>query len=94
TGDRPYVCDHDGCNRSFTQSGALSIHKRTHTKVKPYVCDQCNQFFTHSSAFTVHKRIHTGERPYVCGLDGCNRSFIQSTHLTRHRRTQHNRKDE
>ncbi|MTI11499.1 hypothetical protein E1189_00005, partial [Sansalvadorimonas verongulae] len=28
TGDRPFVCNQDGCNWSFTQSTHLNKHKR------------------------------------------------------------------
>ncbi|MTI11696.1 hypothetical protein E1189_01090, partial [Sansalvadorimonas verongulae] len=31
TGDRPFVCHFDGCNKPFTTSGQLTSHKRIHT---------------------------------------------------------------
>ncbi|MTI11611.1 hypothetical protein E1189_00640, partial [Sansalvadorimonas verongulae] len=29
TGERPYTCDFDGCNRSFTRLSHLTRHKLT-----------------------------------------------------------------
>ncbi|MTI11514.1 hypothetical protein E1189_00100, partial [Sansalvadorimonas verongulae] len=29
TGDKPFVCNFDGCNQSFNQPGNLTKHKRT-----------------------------------------------------------------
>ncbi|MTI11597.1 hypothetical protein E1189_00540 [Sansalvadorimonas verongulae] len=34
TGERPYVCDQDGCNKAFTTSSHLTKHKRTHRNVR------------------------------------------------------------
>eukprot|EP00826_Nyctotherus_ovalis_P061582 TRINITY_DN8779_c0_g3_i1.p1 TRINITY_DN8779_c0_g3~~TRINITY_DN8779_c0_g3_i1.p1 ORF type:complete len:167 (+),score=14.61 TRINITY_DN8779_c0_g3_i1:268-768(+) len=30
TGERPYVCKHPGCGKSFRQSGKFSLHKKSH----------------------------------------------------------------
>lgn len=34
TGDRPYVCPFDGCNKKFAQSTNLKSHILTHAKSK------------------------------------------------------------
>jgi uncharacterized Zn-finger protein len=34
TGDRPYVCPFDGCNKKFAQSTNLKSHILTHAKAK------------------------------------------------------------
>ncbi|MTI11777.1 C2H2-type zinc finger protein [Sansalvadorimonas verongulae] len=60
TGDRPYVCDFAGCNKSFTRSACLTRHERTHTltRERPYVCDLdgCKKSFIQHSSLTYHKR--------------------------------------
>ncbi|MTI11833.1 C2H2-type zinc finger protein [Sansalvadorimonas verongulae] len=62
TEDKLFVCDQDGCNKSFTSSSNFARHKRTHTGNRPYVCNQsgCNRSFTQPAHLTAHKRIHTG----------------------------------
>ncbi|MTI11549.1 hypothetical protein E1189_00285, partial [Sansalvadorimonas verongulae] len=43
-----------------------------------------------SGNLTKHKRVHTGDKLFVCNQDGCYKSFNQSSHLARHKRTKHN----
>ena len=31
----------------FSQSGDVTVHKRTHTGDRPYECDVCNKRFLH-----------------------------------------------
>jgi hypothetical protein len=33
TGERPYVCEEEGCGQSFRQGSLLSIHRRIHKEV-------------------------------------------------------------
>lgn len=30
TGDRPFICPYDGCRKSYSRSGRLKIHMRSH----------------------------------------------------------------
>ena len=55
---------------------------RTHTGVKPYVCNVCNRAFTKSTYLQLHLRTHSGEKPYICQY--CSRAFARANTLARH----------
>ena len=33
TQQKPFKCDHEGCNRAFRQAGKLSMHKKVHQNI-------------------------------------------------------------
>ncbi|XP_053149224.1 zinc finger protein 616-like [Hemicordylus capensis] len=69
----------------LTGKSSLSMHQRSFTDEKPYVCLECGKRFSYSSSLANHQSIHTGEKPYMC-LE-CGKSFSRSTNLTRHQRS-------
>lgn len=46
------------CEKSFTFSGDLAKHVRSHTLNKPYQCSICERTFTHIGSLNTHIRIH------------------------------------
>uniref|UniRef100_A0A3Q3WJR2 C2H2-type domain-containing protein n=1 Tax=Mola mola TaxID=94237 RepID=A0A3Q3WJR2_MOLML len=62
----------------------LEVHRRWHTKEKPYSCTVCRKSFTTVSMLKRHHRIHTGEKPFRCHV--CGKCFNQSAHLNTHLR--------
>ena len=72
------------CNTNKSNSTQLNIHKRIHSKEKPFACDQCQKSFTKKSYLTIHIRVHTGDKPYHCEI--CKKKFSNSSDLRRHQR--------
>ncbi|XP_041533836.1 zinc finger protein 74 [Microtus oregoni] len=80
TTERPYKCG--ACEKAFSCSLLLSMHRRVHTGERLYACGECGKAFNQRTHLTRHLRIHTihtGEKPYKCG---CGQAFTCHSSLT------------
>jgi KRAB domain-containing zinc finger protein len=64
----------------------LRRHEKTHTVMKPYVCQQCGKTFTRSAYLQIHRRSHAdgAQLSYVCKQ--CGKLFIHRRYLQLHER--------
>lgn len=86
--DSVYQCSQ--CEQSFSSSGDLARHVRSHTLNKPFQCSICDKTFTHIGSLNTHIRIHSGEKPYKCKV--CSKAFTQSSSLMVHMKSHSVRK--
>ncbi|XP_053688597.1 myoneurin-like [Sabethes cyaneus] len=80
-----YKCDF--CEKRFSTSGSLRIHRRTHTNERPYKCryEGCDKEYKAGGALVKHVRaVHTNERPFRCQYKACDKAYICSQHLKTH----------
>lgn len=79
--NQKYVCDFEGCTKSYGKKSHLTCHWRTHTGERPFEC-HCGRRFTRSDELARHNRTHTGEKKFTCPY--CAKKFMRSDHLTKH----------
>ena len=58
SGERPYSCPVDGCERTFSRSDELSRHRRAHTGEKKFGCGFCGHRFVRSDHLDKHVKRH------------------------------------
>ena len=58
TGEKPYVCEEDGCGYAAAESGKLVLHMRTHTGEKTFYCEDgdCPFVSAHRESLIRHMR--------------------------------------
>lgn len=59
-GEKPYVCNWDGCTWRFARSDELTRHYRKHTGDKPFKCQVCDRAFSRSDHLSLHMKRHWG----------------------------------
>lgn len=62
TGEKPFKCKWEDCERQFARSDELSRHHRTHTGEKRFACPMCHSRFMRSDHLAKHARRHLAVR--------------------------------
>ena len=60
SGEKPFECEAEGCDRRFANSSDRKKHMHVHTTDKPYYCTVkgCDKTYTHPSSLRKHLKIH------------------------------------
>ena len=63
TGEKPFECEVEGCDRRFANSSDRKKHMHVHTTDKPYYCRVrgCDKTYTHPSSLRKHLKVHSKE---------------------------------
>jgi uncharacterized Zn-finger protein len=58
-GEKPFKCEHEGCDRRFANSSDRKKHSHVHTSDKPYNCrvPGCDKSYTHPSSLRKHMKV-------------------------------------
>ena len=70
SGEKPFQCEFDGCDRRFANSSDRKKHSHVHTSDKPYNCKVrgCDKSYTHPSSLRKHMKVH-GKEGLLCQFD-------------------------
>ena len=82
SGEKPFKCEYEGCDRRFANSSDRKKHSHVHTSDKPYNCKVrgCEKSYTHPSSLRKHMKIHGNISP---GLEEKDSDDEQSADETR-----------
>lgn len=81
-GERKAACPH--CDYRAPDKAKLSVHLRTHSEIRPFVCDTCGGSFKFRSTYRAHVARHTNSGPFVC--EYCKKAFMMASELQEHSR--------
>lgn len=85
--EKPYVCPHSGCTKSFYLYSLLKKHVNVHSKKMKYLCELCKASFNTYDTYRYHKKTHDGRRNHLCTI--CGKAYLQSCHLRDHMMSRH-----
>ena len=60
TGEKPFRCEFEGCDRRFANSSDRKKHSHVYTSDKPYNCKVrgCDKSYTHPSSLRKHMKVN------------------------------------
>ncbi|KAJ7287319.1 transcription factor iiia [Mycena rebaudengoi] len=81
-----YQCTHPGCDKAYTKPSRLEEHERSHSGIRPFVCDKCDKSYLRETHLHAHARSHlpNSDRPFACAEANCDKRFWTTQHLRVH----------
>ncbi|KAM3910700.1 zinc finger protein Gfi-1b isoform 1-T2 [Leptodactylus fuscus] len=71
------------CSKVFSTSHGLEVHvRRSHSGIRPFVCETCGKSFGHAVSLEQHLNVHSQERSFECKM--CGKTFKRSSTLSTH----------
>lgn len=60
TGERPFECHIEECDKKFSRPDSLNTHIKTHSSIRPYACpvENCGKAYFHSRSLRKHAKSH------------------------------------
>ncbi|XP_078615711.1 uncharacterized protein LOC144884332 isoform X1 [Branchiostoma floridae x Branchiostoma japonicum] len=82
TKEKPFHCDHEGCDQQFRLFVELKRHTRVHAK--PFQCQECDKQFLRLGLLKKHMVSHSDQTPFQCDHEGCGKQFRRKGELKKH----------
>lgn len=83
TGDKPFACTFESCDRRFAGASEQKIHSRIHYSDRQFKCDQCSFAGNSTNQLNSHIRSrHNDNRLYPCEV--CGHTFKRPKELDVH----------
>jgi KRAB domain-containing zinc finger protein len=87
TGELPYACLHDGCEKRFSRKDCMMVHYHKHSVIHTCPVESCKMTFGSAIDLYRHRRFHSS----MCTL--CGESFETLPFLRAHKLKVHGESD-